>query len=373
MCDAAEKAFKKREFYTYYVVQFNKVKIKGFIERDTRALREIWDKIKGEIESINLNNIIMDMPDLSSDDNQMLKDLGSFQLQHSLFQDAYRISEKVKKQQDTLHSFFSGIPDYIDLQLMIKDYFLYLVCNCIMIDNYREVQEVFILYIRSLLASVAATDKKDHFGEEQISNIHAPNVGAFELFLIIKYMSEKEIRNMFEQCGIDTIPLEENCIDFIKIVLGNLRREKGLRSDRELWNCLMVLSYINITPELSEDLVDCISERFNWYVYREHKGIIYKVLMVGSEKKNFKKRQEGVFKICDYAVGRFLQNLVSQAESADKSSSYDYGDIISNVCYVFHCIYDEKYDESINGLLRKEKSLIITKMYPYCSEPMSFT
>ncbi len=41
-------------------------------------------------------------------------------------------------------------------------------------------------------------------------------------------MSEKEIMNMFEQCGIDTIPLEENCSDFIKIVLGNLRREKDL-------------------------------------------------------------------------------------------------------------------------------------------------
>ena len=71
--------------------------------------------------------------------------------------------------------------------------------------------------------------KKDYFEEEQIGNIHAPNIGTFELFLIIKYMSEKEIKNMFEQCGIDTIPLEENCSDFIKIVLGNLRREKGLR------------------------------------------------------------------------------------------------------------------------------------------------
>ena len=104
----------------------------------------------------------MDMPDLSSDDNQMLKDISSFQLQYSLFQDAYRISEKVKKQQNTIYS-FAGVPDYINLQWMIKDYFRYLVCNCIMIDNYREVQEVFILYVRSILASAVTPDKKRLF------------------------------------------------------------------------------------------------------------------------------------------------------------------------------------------------------------------
>ena len=54
-----------------------------------------------------------------------------------------------------------------------------------MIDNYREVQEVFILYVRSILASAVTPDKKDYFEEEQIGNIHAPNIGTFELFLII--------------------------------------------------------------------------------------------------------------------------------------------------------------------------------------------
>lgn len=368
LCEAAERAFNKREFYTYYIAQFNKVKIKGFIEYDANTLKEIRDKIREEIECINLNNIIMDMPDLSSDDNQMLKDISSFQLQYSLFQDAYRISEKVKKQQNTIYSFFAGVPDYINLQWMIKDYFRYLVCNCIMIDNYREVQEVFILYVRSILASAVTPDKKDYFEEEQIGNIHAPNIGTFELFLIIKYMSEKEIKNMFEQCGIDTIPLEENCSDFIKIVLGNLRREKGLRCNRELWNCLMVVSYMDIDCGLAEDLVDCISERLNWLVCREHKGIIYRILKVGHEKKNFKKRQEEVFKICDYAVGRFLQNLVKLAEFADESSLHDYGDIISNVCFVFYSMYNEKYDENLSGLLKNETSLVIAKMYPYCSE-----
>lgn len=86
------------------------------------------------------------------------------------------------------------------------------------------------------------------------------------------------------------------------------------------------------------------------------------------KKKNFKNRQEGVFKICDYAVGRFLQNLVRQTEFADGSSFHDYGDIISNVCFVFHSMYDEKYDENLGGLLKNETSLIIAKMYPYCSE-----
>ena len=80
----------------------------------------------------------------------------------------------------------------------------------------------------------------------------------------------------------------------------------------------MLVSYMDIDCGLAEDLVDCISERLNWSVYREHKGIIYRILKVGYARKNFKKRQEEVFKICDYAVGRFLQNLVKLAEFADR-------------------------------------------------------
>ena len=75
-----------------------------------------------------------------------------------------------------------------------------------------------------------------------------------------------------------------------------------------------------------------------------------------------------MFKICEYAVGRFLQNLVRQAEFADESSLHDYDDIILNVCFVFHSIYNEKYDENLGGLLKNETSLITAKMYPYCSE-----
>lgn len=368
LCDVAEKLFKKHLYYMYYIAQFDKVKIKSYIDHNYNIPDDIRNKIKEDAESINLNNIIMDMPDLSSNDNQMLKDIDSFQLQYSLFQDAYRTSEKMKKQQEAVYSFFAGVPDYVTLEWMIKDYYRYLICNCIMIDNYREVQEVFVLYVRSILANVAAPDKKDYMDTYQIGNIHAHDIGVFELFLIIKYMSEKDIRNMLAQCGMDSIPVQDNCSEYINIVLNNLKEEKGIRCNRELWNCLTILPYIDFGFELAETAFDCISYKFNYFTYREYRGAINKLLTVCHEKRNFKVKQEGTFQLSDYALGRFLKNLVRQAEAVNERDSHGYGEFIKNVFYVFHCMYDEKYDEDLSRLLKKETSTIIAKIYSYCSE-----
>lgn len=368
LCKASETAYKKQLYALYYIAQFNKCKIKSYMEYSPSVAEDILQKVNKDVASIHLNNILMDMPDSSSEDYQMLRDIESFQLQYSLFQDAYRVSEKVKEQQDTTYSFFSGVPDYSIMRRMIQDYHSYLVCNSIMIDNYREVREVFILYVKSILKSAVTPDKKNKDDFFQGGNVHASNIGSFELYLMIKYMSEKDITNMLSEYGIDNLPVDEQCKDHMKNILKNLQPEKSLRCDREFWNCLIVLSHMNTDAETTENALDCISAKFNHYSFRVHKNAIYKFLSICHKTKRFKEKNDGEFRIYDYALGRFLENLLNQAKSVDNTSVYNYSEIIRFVAYMIYDFYRETVHLDIQDFLKDEKSLIAAKIYQYCSK-----
>lgn len=368
LCKAAETAYKKQLYALYYIAQFNKCKIKSYMEYSPSISKDIIHKVNKDVASIHLNNILMDMPDSSSEDYQMLRDIESFQLQYSLFQDAYRVSEKVKEQQNTTYSFFSGVPDYFILRKMIQDYHSYLVCNSLMIDNYREVREVFILYVKSILKSAAAPDKKAKYEAFQSGNVHAPNIGPFELYLMIKYMPEKDMTNMISEYGIDMLPVDEQCKDYMKNILKNLQPEKSFRCDSEFWNCLIVLSHMDTDAETTENALDCISEKFNYFSFRSHKNVIYRFLSICHKTKCFKEKNTGEFYIYDYALGRFLGNLLNQAESVDHISVLSYSEIIQIVANMIYDFYGEPVHLDICDFLKDGKSLIAAKIYQYCSK-----
>lgn len=371
LCDAAKKAFYNQKYYMYYIAQFNKYRIKDYIERIFDISEDVKKKIKGDLEKIDLDDILISIPDLSSNNNQILKDIGTFQLHYSLFQDAYRISEKVKEQQNSVYTFYSGTPNYVSMQWMILDYYRYLVYNYLMIDQYQESREVLVLYAKSILESVCTPDKKGDdrnavFG--RAGNIHATAIGNFELFLIIKYMSEKDILNMVIQYQIDTIPMEDGYNDYIRAVLSNLRSENNSNRESQLWNCIAITPYVNPSDDLIEDILDCISQKFNYIVYRTHREVIYRVLSVCYRKKNFKQKQDGIFKIEDYALGRFFKNLIKKANHTGGAENQSYSEIIQEVSNIYFNTYQEFYDENINELICDTNNLIIAKIYPNCSE-----
>lgn len=371
LCDAAKKAFYNHKYYMYYIAQFNKYRIKDYFERTFNVSEDVYKKIKEDLEKIDLDDILISIPDLSTNNNQMLKDIGTFQLHYSLFQDAYRISEKVKEQQNSIYTIYAGIPNYVTMQWMILDYYRYLVYNYLMIDQYQESREVLILYAKSILESVCTPDKKGNernsiFG--QSGNVHASSIGNFELFLMIKYMSEKDILNLAIQYQINTISMKDGYNDYLRTVLSNLKLENNLNRESQLWNCIAITPYVNPCADLIEDILDCISEKFNYFVYRTHREVIYRVLSVCYRNKYFKQKQDGIFRIEDYALGRFFNNLIMKANHTGGAENQSYSEIIQEVSNIYYNTYQEYYDDNINELICNTNSLIIAKIYPNCGE-----
>ncbi len=371
LCDAAKKAFYNQKYYMYYIAQFNKYRIKDYIEYDIKVSEEVRKKIGDDLEKIDLDDILISIPDLSSNNNQMLKEIGTFQLHYSLFQDAYRLSEKVKEQQNSVYTFYAGVPTYITMQWMVEDYYRYLVYNYLMIDQYRESKEILVLYVKSILASVCTPDRRGNerntpFG--QTGNIHASAIGKFELFLMIRYMSEKDILNMFTQYQMDTVPTENDCNDYVSEVLNNLCLEDNLECDEQLWNCIAIIPYINPDVDLVEKVMDWISEEFTFFIYRAHQSVIYTFLSNCYRNKTFKQKNDGTFKIEDYALGRFLKSLLKKVSQTGGVENHSYGEILEIVSNFFNDTYQEYYNENIGELICDSNNLIIAKIYPNCGE-----
>lgn len=367
LCHAAEKAFRKRKYYIYYIAQFNKFRVGNLVTQDHRVSKDMQDKINEDLERIDLEQIVKDIPELFSNDNQMLNDIGTFQLHYSLFQDAYRISQKVKKQQDSNYFVFSGIPDYLTLRWKIADYFQYLIYNYLMVDRYREVTELLALYIKSILGSVSTPDREGR-GCMKTTNVHASRIGKFELFLMIKYVSEKDVMSMFDQYGLDVIPVEDDCKKYIRIVFDNLRKE-DLTRDNELWNCMYIISCIDPDCDMVEDMIDCITKRINGFVYRSHQKLIDKFLYFCYKNKKFKNIEKDIFKIEKCALGRFLQTILSQVHNAtDTFVIQRYSVLIQNVSYIFREVYQQDYNGDISSLLCDTKNLVLARLYSNCGK-----
>ena len=84
--------------------------------------------------------------------------------------------------------------------------------------------------------------------------------------------------------------------------------------------------------------------------------------------KRFKKKNADEFHIYDYALGRFLENLLNQTESAGRTSVRRNSEIIQIVVYMIYDVYGEPMQLDIRHFFKGEKSLIAAKIYPYCSK-----
>lgn len=368
LCTAATLFFRKHQYYKYYIAQFNKFRIGTFIKYDYKVSDNVRQKVEKDLEKIDLDKIIRDIPDLSYD-NQILKDIGSFQVHYTQFLNAYKVSEKVKKQQNTVYSFFAGTPDYISLHWMIKDYYKYLIYNYLMVDKFQESSEILKLYIKCIIDNVNTPDKEGADGilGDHSSNIHAAQINVFEIFLMIKYMMPKEIMDLMTKLDIKNIPVNEDCYKYIEIVLNNLKGNNRLTCEAELWNCLTIVSYINPTVEVAENSIDYISKNFNSYIYRTYKKVIYKLLNSCYENKKFKIKEDGIFNINNYALGRFLGNLIINA-GREKDNTVNYSKIINDVLFIFHKNYGEYYNADLNCLLSGKDDLTVAMIYPFCGE-----
>lgn len=242
------------------------------------------DSVDKELKSIDLDRTFRSLPDLGGE-NKVFKDLYTFNIAHSLFQESYACSQKVKEQAQTTYSFFAGTPAFSLLRQTVMDFYYFELFNSVGLDEYRENRDIFKLYFTNMLLSVSTPDSGGDCDERPVDsvfssgNIHADMLSGFDIYIATRYISVKELKNILNTLKSNLI-FSEEIQQYIISIIYNLGDEPIVfGSERLIWRILCIVSY----SELSKEMVEAVLKVLNLHVKSEEYGnyryIINKLLI----------------------------------------------------------------------------------------------
>lgn len=370
LCKAAKNAFQNKQCVPYYLAQRNRQRIGEMIKSGDVPLKipqDIYEQIQKETADIDAESIAADLSGMSFSDAAMRKEIDSFQLYACVFQDVYEMVQTLEKRRQAGCADAAGRAEIEKLRLYVKDFYRYLISNGIMADRSLQAEETFLLYLGWIQKNMGFAD--------------AFTLTQFDLFLMIRYLTPKEILNTLAQNNIEELAAASDGIAMMKTILRNLQSAEDGRkqksTDTELWNSLLLGAWIHPDEELAELVIDIISSTSsigsiagypNLQGLNETKEMIAAILRSLARQHACKKKQPGDFRMDDYAAGRLWNRLLCMILSEkDTATMQKAGRLMQEVADIFCQIYQEGYPGEIEELLCREKAFLAAKMYPYCN------
>lgn len=159
--NAARIFYKGKQFGWYFIAQWDKIRVGQIINQMERwkINEEEADRIKKEIQSIDLEKTVVSIPDLGNRHNKFLKDLIDFKFSSELFYQTYKTSRDVMQESRKTYMLHTALPAYDKLREMINDYYAYCSKNYLVVDRYSENTEIYHLFARSMFFSYSVPDK----------------------------------------------------------------------------------------------------------------------------------------------------------------------------------------------------------------------
>ena len=267
--NAVNYFYRKREYAWYFISLWNKKNIAQIIQADFmynwRLSEDIKVSIQNDYETIDLDKTLQTIPDLGNDNNQFLRDLKDFKFASDLFYDVVSNSMKASTQAKETYFMFAGLPAYEEMRQLVYDYYRYGIYNCLMVDRYRENNEIFNLFVRSIFASVAAPDKENSF--ESIfgssGNIHADSLNDKDIHLILRYIDAGKLRKLFNEFNINIIEVDQNGIEYLKELIVKLAPvfDMDLYHGSDLfWRFICFVSHTKIDEDMANSILHTLTD-----------------------------------------------------------------------------------------------------------------
>ena len=263
---AASIFYRHQEYFQYFIAEMNRFYIgKMVIDRDgviSGVDSEDAKIVSEEIKAINLDRTYRSLPDFGGN-NKALKDIYTFKIAYTLFQDAYLTSEKVREQAKANYIFFSGTAAFASMRRSMEDYYSYITLNQLAVDQYVENREIFRIYFQSIFGSVmtADMDSSDYIIKSRSGNVHANKLSRFDLMIALRYEELKNLQRMLQNITIN-LPMEDDALDYLLTVIIKYKK-RPIKSiflgDNVFWKAVLLLGYC----KLNGDVVDKTFERIN--------------------------------------------------------------------------------------------------------------
>lgn len=356
--------YSSKAYVWYYIAMVNKkfvgqLLINSYIGGLSQEERQT---IISESKAIDLDKILNSIPNIDDSDYSFLKELGSFNVAYTLFYDVFKDSVKVAEEANTNYTMYAGTAAYRKLQIAVKDYISYIYRNYIILDRYTELISIFVLYIRSILSSVNSMEIKPDPDEKMaVGNVRLEKMGKFELFVMIKYLSVREIQKMFIEYGIKILPIDEEGQKYIHQIFSSVilytkyvRNEIG--NEDVFWRYLELVSHIELSDDLSLKILERLFDANIGDIFQNSSTIARFVISVCNQELYTDS------KICDAA-----NNLIDKI--IDGNADHNLSSLLKSLSYLSNKGKKAYNDElRISRLAKPEKIDLVIELYDKLGE-----
>lgn len=370
--NAARYFYRRREYAWYFIALWDKRNVAQIIRIDLFHRDNIdkatLENIERDYESLDLDKTLQTIPDLGNKNNTFLHDLNNFKFASDLFYDVVSTSMKSNSEANERYFLYAGLPAYEKLRQQVYDYYLYGIYNYLLVDRYRENNEIYELFARGIFASVAApnidlTDSESGFGNSR--NIHVDALNGKDIHLILRYIESKNLRKLISEAGINVIEVDEEGKKYIAKIAETIPEafSPGAYGSEDIfWRFLCFISHTNIEESVAISVLNTLAHLpQGQYAFDKHDSLIEFTNALYSQEL-YKSKE-----VCQAIIS--LEKMLIEVISANSGVSNSYkGAIVSLASIAKEGGYPFSDTNTIRKILCEEFYLLLPSLYDSCSE-----
>ncbi|MBX4266217.1 SIR2 family protein [Clostridium estertheticum] len=367
----SEICFINKKYLLYFISEFNRyylghgISSSNIFSAAKRGISfDMQKSIKKEINTIDLDNIYLNLPSSKRPSLFFLRDILNFKFIYCKIKDTIDFKEKVEKNKDTIYSGIkSNQGEIYKFRRYMIEFWEFITKNRLMLDNYNEVQMVFYNYIESALLS-HMTEYREREEKETMFGlpgriIKLKEIDNFTLFVMIEYLNKKEIEYLFEKYEVNILVIAEKTLEYIETTYNNiinsiLMKKNILETKQKLNKFLYIISKINIGKQSFIKIIDGFLEIIDNSYYKDLDEIYKNIL-------NFIIEQNNTFKanICIEKLEQILDYELSKLIVDNDNPFHKENQVIEFIRIIIIVIinkdkkYEFKNDKKIKMLIKK--------------------
>ncbi|WP_035409930.1 SIR2 family protein, partial [Exiguobacterium sp. RIT341] len=262
------KAFQDKEYFIYYISEFNRKHVGKILSALNSEVRK---KINEEIKLIDLDNIYYNLPSSERESLKYLKDINNFNLiyrtQNKLNSEVNDIKKTKRTIEDGGISFNSAI---YKSENIIKNIWMFIETNYLCINNYTEVQSLYISFLNGVFNSYSIKRKVSKFFEDMpVQKIETLDL--FEIYVMVIKLKTDEVEYVLKDNQINDMEISGNSFEYLvnllQHLISNNKSYNNINMNRknevQLLNTLLLLSKIKLDEDQTETLLELILNLIN--------------------------------------------------------------------------------------------------------------
>ena len=257
--------YKRQEYIKFFVAEFSRYILGEMITNPNGVFYEIskdMELVEGELKTIDLDKLFNTLPDLGKSNN-VLKDMYTFNVAYTLFQQAYKSSEKVQEEANTSYLMFSGTTAFKSMHEDMLDYYKYISLNMLPVNNYMEHVNIFHIYFDSIVNSVMSTIDVSYIGNNNtVTNVHANQLEQFDVMISLKFIKVNELERLLNRFS-NILRLSSEALKYLETVIKNCNKKKianNFPDDDIFLKCIVILRHCNLSVSLVETVFYKLNE-----------------------------------------------------------------------------------------------------------------